>query len=134
MMPITPGKRVSNFKESVTLKLNAKAVSLSKEGREIYNLTAGQLPFKPEQSLVDGIVQECNFLSSYQYSPVAGNPDLRKKIIKNFEQDNSLSLEGYDCIISNGAKQSISNVLCSLINPGDEVIIFTLLGFLSTVD
>jgi len=125
MMPIIPGKRVSGFKESVTLKLNAKAVALANEGQEIFNLTAGQLPFKPEQSLVDGVIQECNFLSSYQYSPVAGNPELRKKVIRNFEEENSLKLNDYDCIISNGAKQSISNVLCALINPGDEVIIFT---------
>lgn len=125
MMPIVSGKRVSGFKESVTLKLNAQAVSLAKEGNEIFNLTAGQLPFKPDQVLVDKIVKECNFLSSFQYSPVPGNHELRDKILQRFLSENDVSSEDLSCIVSNGAKQSISNILCALLNPGDEVVLFT---------
>tara|TARA_B100000925_G_scaffold291479_1_gene279684 strand:- start:8226 stop:9461 length:1236 start_codon:yes stop_codon:yes gene_type:complete len=125
MMSIESGKRVSGFKESVTLKLNAQAVGLAKEGHEVFNLTAGQLPFKPDQDLVDKILRECNFLSSFQYAPVPGNNDLREKILKKFYTDNENIKTDLGCIISNGAKQSISNILCALLDPGDEVIIFT---------
>jgi aspartate aminotransferase len=125
MMPIESGKRVSGFKESVTLKLNAQAVKLSEEGNEIFNLTAGQLPFKPDQFLVDKIISECNFLSSFQYAPVTGNNELKEKVLNRFHVDNQSIDSDLGCIISNGAKQSISNILCALINPGDEVIVFT---------
>ena len=126
MMPIQISERVSEFKESVTLKLNSQAVQMAKEGKDVLNLTAGQLPFKPDSSLVEGIKKECNFLESFQYAPVPGKTTLREKITKEFILENSLedNLE-LDCIISNGAKQSISNVLCSIINPGDEVIILS---------
>ena len=126
MMPIQISERVSEFKESVTLKLNSQAVQMAKDGKDVLNLTAGQLPFKPDSKLVEGIKKECNFLESFQYAPVPGKLTLREKVIKEFVSDNSLEDNfELDCIISNGAKQSISNVLCSIINPGDEVIILS---------
>jgi aspartate aminotransferase len=40
-------QRVQSISESITLKLNAKAVKLGEQGKHIYNLTAGQLPYRP---------------------------------------------------------------------------------------
>ena len=119
--------RVKLIAESVTLKLNTKAMELSESGKQIYNLTAGQLPFRPPQNFIDSIRNELDFLKSYQYSPVSGFIDLRKKIIEHVEETRGINFqtldEPFDCVISNGAKHSISNILGALINPGDEVII-----------
>lgn len=124
--------RVKGMPESVTLKLNSKAVELAEKGQQVYNLTAGQLPFRPPQDFIDAIRSELDFLKSYQYSPVAGFVDLRKKIIQHIEETRGINfsadvLDGvdFDCVISNGAKHSISNILGALINPGDEVIIIS---------
>ena len=51
-------ERVQRGSESITLKLNAKAIELAKGGAKIYNLTAGQLPFKPSQKLVEEISRQ----------------------------------------------------------------------------
>ncbi len=122
--------RVKGMPESVTLKLNSKAMELAEKGLQVYNLTAGQLPFRPPQDFIDSIRSELDFLKSYQYSPVAGFVDLRKKIIQHVESARGINfssdvLDGvdFDCVISNGAKHSISNILGALIDPGDEVII-----------
>ncbi len=118
--------RISNFSESVTLKLNAKAISLSQEGNKIYNLTAGQLPFRPDSVFTESIKKETNFIKSFQYSPVPGSKDLREKILKWSEKERDLDLaSSMDVLISNGAKQVLSTILCSLINPGDEVVIIS---------
>ncbi len=124
--------RVKGMAESVTLKLNTKAMELTESGKQIYNLTAGQLPFRPPQDFIDAIRLELDFLKSYQYSPVSGFIDLRKKIIQHVEetrgvnfQSTDLGGEEFDCVISNGAKHSISNILGAIINPGDEVIIIS---------
>ena len=116
-------ERVSNFQESVTLKLNAEVVRMQESGEDVINLTAGQLPFKPDFEFINSIKQEANFLKSFQYSPVPGFPKLRKKIQDWTAKERNLSLDNFDTVVSNGAKHVISNVLCSLINPGDEVII-----------
>lgn len=118
--------RVQNIAESVTLKLNSKAVQLADSGRTIYNLTAGQLPFKPMDSFVDHLRSELDNVKSFQYSPAAGYLELRKKMIKNIEDTRNISFssldEEFDCLVSNGAKHCLTNVFASLIDQGDEVI------------
>lgn len=120
-------KRVSDISESMTLKLNAKAVQLTNEGRKIFNLTAGQLPFRPMSDFIDGIKSESDFLKSYQYSPVPGYPELRSKLLSYFEKSRGVNLENsqYDCIVGNGGKHVISNILASIIDPEDEVVVIT---------
>ena len=122
--------RAKGIPESVTLKLNSKAMELSESGKQIYNLTAGQLPFRPPQSFIDSIRTELDFLKSYQYSPVAGFVELRKKLMKHIQETRGINFsaledEEFDCVVSNGAKHSISNILRTIINPGDEVIIIS---------
>ncbi|MBT3585704.1 MAG: aminotransferase class I/II-fold pyridoxal phosphate-dependent enzyme, partial [Halobacteriovoraceae bacterium] len=122
-------QRVTSISESVTLKLNAQAVALAESGKEIFNLTAGQLPFRPLQEYIDLIRSETDFIRSFQYSPVAGYPELRKKLIAHIEESRSISLGAagveYDCIISNGAKHSLSNILGALVEQDDEVVILS---------
>ncbi len=122
--------RVQRISESITLKLNAQASQMAAEGKKIYNLTAGQLPFRPMNSFVDLIRSESDFIKSFQYSPVAGFPELRKKVIDNFCETRGVSLndavEGveFDAVISNGGKHAITNILGCLVDQDDEVIIF----------
>ena len=68
--------RVQSISESITLKLNAKAIKLEEQGKLVYNLTAGQLPYRPLSDFSNLISSELDFLKSYQYSPVAGFPAL----------------------------------------------------------
>lgn len=121
--------RVKGTTESVTLKINQQVNKLAQTGKLIYNMTSGQLPFKPVPSFIDELKTQLNFLKSYQYSPVAGFIDLRKKIIDYSAKKRDVNLLDseldFDCIISNGTKHTIYNILGALINPGDEVIILT---------
>ncbi len=119
--------RVKSIPSSITLKLNEKAVSLAKEGKKIYNLTAGQLPFKPAQGFIDQIISNTENLKSYQYAPVAGFPGLRKQIVDHTIETRKISFEEQnikvDCILSNGGKHSLSNTIRALVDHGDEVIL-----------
>ncbi len=120
-------KRVQSISESITLKLNSKAIKLGEQGKQIFNLTAGQLPYRPLTDFSNLINEELDFLKSYQYSPVAGFPILREKFIENFEKTRNVNFSQIDleidCVITNGGKHAISNILGTLINPGDEVIL-----------
>lgn len=118
--------RILSSNESITLKLNSKAEALRKEGKKVYNLTAGQLPYRPSSNLITNIEKQLNLLSSYQYSPAAGRVDVKEKVIKYFEDTRDLSLprDEYSAILSTGAKQSIFNAVGATINPGDEVLLF----------
>lgn len=116
--------RVKGVNESITLQLNEKAQELSESGKVIYNLSAGQLPAKPPQEFIEKLQQQLNFLRSYQYSPVVGMPELRKKILAQHVQERKLApADNLDVILSNGSKQAIYMALGALIDPGDEVIL-----------
>lgn len=115
--------------ESETLRLNTKANQLASEGKKIYNLTAGQLPYRPPKDFVENIRGELDFLKSFQYSPVPGENLLREKLLNYFETSRSLNLEDVDTnfsvVVGNGGKHVLSNIFACLLNPGDEVILIT---------
>ncbi len=119
--------RVKGITDSITMKLNEKALNLNDEGKVIYNLSGGQLPIKPLPEFIENIHHQLNFLKSYQYSPVLGFPALRKKLSAHMAEQRHLPLDifenDYDCIISNGSKHSIYNCLGALLDSGDEVIL-----------
>ena len=48
----------SNIKESVTLKINEKINTLRESGKKVYNLTSGQLNFRPPVDLIRCIEKE----------------------------------------------------------------------------
>ncbi len=118
--------RVREMTESITLKLNARATEMQDAGKLVYNLTAGQLPFRPPTEFSEQIKKEVSFVKSFQYCPVAGFPDLRKKCIQHWKQSRNLKDDDItlplDAVISNGAKHSLFNIFATLIEPNDEVI------------
>ena len=116
-----------NISDSVTLRLNAKAIKMAESGKQVYNLTAGQLPIKPSADFIESLKVELNFLKSFQYSPSGGFLEVREKLIRYVESSRMLNFseldEEFDCVISSGAKHSIANILGVMINPGDKVAI-----------
>lgn len=121
--------RIKETRTSVTLKVNDKINMLASEGQHIYNMTSGQLNQKPCGQFIDAIGKQLNFLKSYQYSPIAGMAKLRTKFIKHMESKRGVEFKSDDidfgCVISNGSKHSLYNVMGALLNPGDEVILLT---------
>lgn len=121
--------RIKQTQTSVTLKVNDKINMLSAEGQHIYNMTSGQLNQKPCSKFIDSIGKQLNFLKSYQYSPIAGMGKLRSKFMEHMESKRGIEFKSdeieFDCVISNGSKHSLYNVMGAMVNPGDEVIILT---------
>lgn len=119
--------RVQGIPDSITMKLNEKSIQLTEEGKVIYNLSGGQLPIKPLPEFIEKINHQLNFLKSYQYSPSAGFPALREKLLKHFSEKRklpeSIFEKDWDVILSNGSKHSIYNALGAILDPGDEVIL-----------
>ncbi len=119
--------KVRGISESVTLKLNAKANQLAEGGKKIFNLTAGQLPLRPDIDFVEKIKNEMESVKSFQYSPVSGFVDLRKKLMTHMENKRGISFNGlkekFDCVVSNGGKHCLINILGVLLEPGDEVLL-----------
>ncbi len=114
--------RLNAMEESATLAMARLSRELKAQGKDIISLSLGEPDFNTPQFIKDAaiIALEKNFTT---YTPVPGYDDLREAIAKKLWRDNRLEYSKDQIVVSTGAKQTIANVVLSLINPGDEVII-----------
>ncbi len=114
--------RINNLAESQTLAMAKKSRELQAQGKDIISLSIGEPDFDTPQFIKDAAKKAVDN-NITRYSPVAGYPDLRKAISEKFKRDNQLIYSPEQIIVSTGAKQSIANVILSMVNPGEEVIV-----------
>ena len=115
-------ERVKNLSESATIAMARKSRELKAQGIDVISLSLGEPDFNTpdfiKQAAKEGIDQNYS-----KYMAVNGYEDLRIAISAKFKRDNNINYSKDQIVVSTGAKQSIANVVLSLINPGDEVII-----------
>ena len=114
--------RLNRLAPSATLAMSQKSAELKAQGIDIINLSVGEPDFNtPEHIKAAG--QQAIADNWSRYSPVPGYLDLRQAICAKLERENGLHYEPTQIVVGNGAKQAVCNVLLSVVNPGDEVII-----------
>lgn len=113
---------LGRLSESATIAMSRKARELKAAGRDIISLSLGEPDFDtPDAIKAAGIEAiENNFT---HYPPVPGYADVREAICDKLRRDNGLEYTANQIVISTGAKQSLMNVVLSLVDPGDEVIL-----------
>ncbi|MFD2245804.1 pyridoxal phosphate-dependent aminotransferase [Pontibacter ruber] len=116
--------RISALSESQTIAMAKKARELAAQGHDVINLSFGEPDFQTPQYIKDAAKKAIDEGFTF-YTPVAGYPELRQAIADKFKRDNNLDYKPENIVVSTGAKQSIANAILCLVNPGDEVIIFS---------
>ncbi|MGB0150307.1 MAG: pyridoxal phosphate-dependent aminotransferase [Flavobacteriales bacterium] len=113
---------LQRLSESATIAMARKARELKDKGVDVISLSLGEpdfdTPSEMKQAGIDAI--EAN---ETHYTPVPGTPRVRKAIVDKFKRDNGLEYTMDQVVVSTGAKQSLANVVLSLVDPGDEVIL-----------
>ena len=116
--------RVLQMAESETLAMTRIARELKAQGKDVISLSIGEPDFDtPEE--VKNFAKTAIDENWTHYPPVPGYADLREAISKKFKRDNNLDYTPEQIVVSTGAKQSIYQLVMSLVNPNDEVIIPT---------
>ena len=116
--------RITSMAESATLAMAAKAREMKEKGVEVISLSLGEPDFKTPKHIQEGAIEAIRTEKYFAYPPVNGYLDLRQAISKKFKDENGLDYAPDQIVVSNGAKQSIANLFQSLLDPGDEVIVF----------
>lgn len=122
MEDIILSQRVNNMAESATLKMTQKSRELKAQGVDVISLSIGEPDFNTPEAAKQAGIAAINSNDTH-YPPVPGTPALRKAIAEKLKRDNGLDYKETEIIVSNGAKQAITNVLLAIIDKGDEVII-----------
>ncbi|MBK6931344.1 MAG: pyridoxal phosphate-dependent aminotransferase [Saprospirales bacterium] len=116
-------QRVLHLSESETLKMARMARELRALGHDVISLSLGEPDFDTPGHIKNAAFQALH--DGYtKYTPVAGLPELTKAISEKFKRDNGLEYKPEQIVVSNGAKQTIYNLCQSLLDPGDEVVVF----------
>lgn len=114
--------RVQTIKPSPTLAVTARAAKLKAEGKDIIGLGAGEPDFDTPQHIKDAAIAAIN-KGLTKYTAVGGTPGLKNAIVAKFKRENNFDFDPKQILVSCGGKQSFFNLVLSVINPGDEVII-----------
>lgn len=112
----------STIKESPTLSLNEEARRLRSQGHPVIHLGIGEPKNPAPITAVLGSSAKLK-AGDIKYVPTDGTPSLKKAIIRYTEENYGRLVAPENVIVSNGAKQSLYNILYTLLNPQDEVII-----------
>jgi aspartate aminotransferase len=107
---------------SPTLALNEEARIMREKGEPVINLSIGEPRNKAPIAAVLSSAAKLN-TGDVKYSPPDGTPSLKKAIIRYTEENYDRVIAPENVIVSAGAKQSIFNILYSILNPQDEVIV-----------
>jgi len=114
--------RVKALSVSQTLAMDQKSRELKAKGIDIISLSLGEPDFNTPDYVKEAAKKAIDDNYS-KYPPVPGYTDLREAISKKFKEENGINYSPDQIIVSAGGKHSLINVILSIVNPGDEVII-----------
>jgi aspartate aminotransferase len=120
MFPVSD--RLAALSPSETLAMSQKSNELKAQGIDVINLSVGEPDFYTPDHIKQAAKEAVDNNFSF-YSPVPGYPALRNAICAKLKSENGLEYKPEQIVCSNGAKQSVCNVLLAIISKGDEVII-----------
>ena len=108
--------------ESPTFALNEEARILRERGEAVINMSIGEPKNKTPITAVLSSAAKLS-VGDIKYTPPDGIPSLKKAIIRYTEENYDRLVAPENVIVSSGAKQALFNILFSIVNPQDEVII-----------
>lgn len=115
---------IDSLSPSATLVMSQKSNELKAAGVDVINLSVGEPDFHTPDHIKEAAKKAVDDNYSF-YSPVPGYMSLRKAIADKLMRENGVSYAPEQIVVSGGAKQALCNVILSVVNPGDEVIIPT---------
>ena len=114
--------RLQRLAPSATLAMSQKSSEMNAQGIDVINMSVGEPDFNTPDHIKAAAKQAVDDNYS-RYSPVPGYPNLRQAIVEKLARENQLQYQPSEILVSNGAKQSVTNTIMTLVNDGEEVII-----------
>jgi len=115
-------KRTSSVEEVAIIAMSRKARDLKAQGHDVLSLTIGEPDFDTPEHIRQAAYKAMNDGYTH-YAPIPGMPELRKALAQKLKTENGLDYDWTEIVVSNGAKQSITNAVFATLDEGDEVIL-----------
>lgn len=115
-------KRVQSLSVSQTLAMAQKSRELKEQGIDVISLSLGEPDFNTPDDIKEAAKKAIDDNFSF-YPPVPGYTDLRQAISDKFREENGLDYSPEQVIVSAGGKHTLMNIIVSVVDPGEEVIL-----------
>ena len=116
-------KRLQKITESATLRISNLASELKSHGKDIISFSLGEPDFATPAHIIDAVKASLERGDTH-YTPSPGIPELRKAIAQKLKIENNIEAKPGNIIVTPGAKQAIFEVMLSVLQEGDEAILF----------
>ncbi len=116
-------KRLQNITESATLRISNLASELKSQGKDIISFSLGEPDFTTPAHIIEAAKASLERGETH-YTPSPGIPELRRAIADKLKKENKIETKPGNIIVTPGAKQAIFEVILSVLQEGDEAILF----------
>jgi aspartate aminotransferase len=116
--------RVAALRPSATMAAEARATELKEAGADVISLAAGEPDFDTPERIKEA-ARRAMAAGQTKYTAASGTTALKQAICYKLNRDNGLEYEASEVMASAGGKQGACNVIATLFDEGDEVIIPT---------
>jgi aspartate aminotransferase len=106
------------------VKLRNRIMELRAEGATVYQFEGGE-PFMPTPDAIKQAMKQALDDNQTRYAPSSGIPELREAITEKLRHRNQIPAQANDVIVVNGGMQGLFGAFQSVVNPGDEVLLFS---------
>jgi aspartate aminotransferase len=114
--------RVMQTELAATFAMAARARALRAAGHDVISLSLGEPDFPTPPHVIEA-AHEAALRGETKYPPLGGTEALKSAIRRKYARDQQLDVADQNILVTNGGKQAIFNVILSVIDPGDEVMI-----------
>lgn len=116
--------KITQIELSKTIEIDTEAKRFKALGQRIYNFSAGEPDLLPPEFIKESLNKAID-QGKTKYGTVTGEKSLKEEICKKLKKDNDLSYKSENIAITNGCKQALYNIFQCILNPLDEVIVYS---------
>lgn len=116
--------RLDEIGFSDIVSIRNRIMKLRSEGATVYQFEGGE-PYMNTPDFVKEAMARALAENKTRYSPSSGIPELRAALADKLRTKNNIPAQPSHVIVMNGGMQGLFGAFQSVVNPGDEVLVFS---------
>ncbi|NLK96116.1 MAG: aminotransferase class I/II-fold pyridoxal phosphate-dependent enzyme [Clostridiales bacterium] len=121
-MKLEFSKNLEYFNEGIFNILNKKKNELLRNGKKVYNLSVGTPDFKPENHVINALLESASNPENWKYS-LGDLDELLEAVSNHYKNRFNVNLAKDEIMSVNGSQEGLTHIGMSLINKGDIVLV-----------
>ena len=119
-----PSRRFDRVGFSEIVQVRNRVIALLAAGQKVYRFEGGE-PYMTTPETIKRAMENALERNQTRYAPSSGIPELRRAILDKVRRKNGIPAEEESAIVVNGGMQGLFAAFATLLDPGDEVLMFS---------